>query len=60
MSHDTENQKISLKKLLTNVCKIMIKSVPKVKGQMTAFLFMNEFWEDLPANELGYGYKWET
>ena len=39
MSYDTENQKIFLKKLLTNGCRIKIKSNRKVKGQMTAFLF---------------------
>ena len=49
MSYDTENQKIFLKKLLTNVCKIKIKSNrqfkkdSKVKSQMMAFLFMKGF-----------------
>ena len=32
MNYDTENQKLFLKKLLKNVCKIKIKSTPKVKG----------------------------
>ena len=43
MSFDTENQKIFLKKLLTNVCKIKRKSIPKVKGQKHIFLFIKKF-----------------
>ena len=39
---------ISLKKLPTNVCKIKIKNNPKVKGQMTAFLFVNGFGRTKP------------
>ena len=42
-SYDTENQKIFLKKLLNNGCKIMKKNIPKVKGQKTVFLLIKEF-----------------
>ena len=59
MSCDTENQKISLKKLLTNVCKIRRKSIPKMKGQKPIFLFIKKVSEYLFANEFSYGYKWE-
>ena len=48
MSCDTENQKIFLKKLLKNVCKIKIKSIPKVKGQKTVFPFIKEFGRTCP------------
>ena len=51
MSYDRENQKIFLKKLLKNVCKIKLKSIAKVKGQKTVFLFMKEFERTcLPMN----------
>ena len=46
MSYDTENKNIFLQKVLTNVCKIKIKSnrlmksESKVNGQMTACLFV--------------------
>ena len=46
MSYDTENENIFLQKVLTNVCKIKIKSnrlmksESKVNGQMTACLFV--------------------
>ena len=43
MSYDTESQKIFLKKLLNNVCKIKRNSLHKVEGQMTTFLFIKEF-----------------
>ena len=57
MSYDTENHKIFLKKLLKNGCKIKMKSIPKVKGQMTAFLFIKGFgrlsvnWYDMRIRE---------
>ena len=43
ISYDTENQKIFLKKLLKNVSKIKMKSIPKVKGLKTIFVFIKEF-----------------
>ena len=47
-SYDTENQKIFLKKLLKNVCKIKVKSIPKVKGQRTVVLIIKEFGRTCP------------
>ena len=61
MSYDTENQKIFLKKLLKNVCKIKIKSIHSPGDRTEARIpFHQRVWEDLPDNEFIYGYKWET
>ena len=60
MSWDTENHNIFLKKLLKNVCKIKMESIPKVKGQKPVFLFIKEFGRTWPANEFSCGYMWET
>ena len=35
-------------------------TISKVKGQVTAFLFVKEFFENLAANEYSCRYKWET
>ena len=48
MSYDKDNQSIFPKKLINNVCKTNIKSIPKVNSLKPVFLFIKEFGKICP------------